>query len=571
MKPLLNFFVFSFVMLMAIGSVISLAYVSAQVDVGQIIGDVDGVSIIIPETPLFNNNTIGVNSSEFANIWITSNGHMDNIPDLYPTFIGSGFNSTINIHDQDLNTTSNNVQFNTTNITTSLAIGNGSDFSHELDVHGHVEFEHVADQDGDHALEIDLDAAGFGDVKAIFIDYDSGAIVLEQDEEVIFLNIDQFEALGGAITGVLIVSTEGVANITGLQVGVGIHPLFQLSGIFGNMDSALNNSVDVRTAFITQGDDVDIFVEDDDTVTIGNDLRFEEMEWIFNRSAGGAGIKPQFWHSTGVNTWSLFAPADGTNGFRDSGVIIWEISDIPDWEVGLNSEFLIRINRTQNNIPVTPIENLVQIAVAEDFFWDKNGDLKVNSINASSWSNVTFPIDQLSDVSASSPSTNDFLKWSGSVWEAFSLFTSQINWTMPHIFENDLTVQGTLSPKSWSTQYNGRTTVSSFFDWGNVVCGTALCYSAPYNGSITEMIVGGEYTASDCTWSYVTRVNNVDEPLLNITQHTSGLTLTIYNTTTLERGVVNFTKGDILQVFSYEVAGTCTATQTAEIGGWWKV
>lgn len=423
--------------IVCMASVILLAqsHVSAQLDI-LIPGD-DGsanvINLVPPVAEPFNNNTGSVNFSEFAEIWITNEGDMDNVPDLYASFIGVGFNDTINIHDQDLNKTSN-VTFDSINVTRSIIIGNGTDFTHELDVHGHVEFEHMADFDGDHGVEIDTDAAGFGDVKALFIDYDTGAIVAEQDEEVIFLNIDQFEALGGAVTGLLIVSTEGLANVTGLQVGVEINPIFQLSGIFENMDSALNNSNNVLTAFTTAGDDIDIFVEDDDTVTIGNDVRFSQMEWILNRSAGGAGIKPQFWHSTGVNTWSLFAPADGTSGLRDSGVIIWELSDIFDWEVGLNSEFLIRINRTQNNIPTTPIESFVQIAVAEEFFWDKDGDLSINSLTVVQDIDIADDTDLAATIPISLEGSVDAttIVWDfdiANTWNANQTYTDSINVT----------------------------------------------------------------------------------------------------------------------------------------------
>lgn len=82
MKPLLNFFVLTFVLIIAIISVISLAYVSAQVNVGQIETDIEGVNIIVPDTPLFNNNTASVNFSAFADIWITNEGDKDNVADI---------------------------------------------------------------------------------------------------------------------------------------------------------------------------------------------------------------------------------------------------------------------------------------------------------------------------------------------------------------------------------------------------------------------------------------------------------------------------------------------------------
>lgn len=259
------------------------------------------------------------------------------------------------------------------------------DPSHNLDVHGHMEVEHTADEDGDHGVEIDIETQAFGDVKALFIDFDTGAIIAEQDESIVFINVDQFAALGGAITGFVMVATEGSATLTGLQVGVQIAPILQLSGIFGNMDSInISNGTNGLAAFTSQTTNITIFDVDDYTVTIGNDVTFQEIEVILEVEAGGGGIKPVFYHSTGVDTWGEFTPSDGTSGFRDTGVIVWEDSDVPDWEVGFGSEFLIRINRTANNIPTAPIELLLQISDTQEYFWDRNGSLFVNEINATS-------------------------------------------------------------------------------------------------------------------------------------------------------------------------------------------
>lgn len=268
-----------------------------------------------------------------------------------------------------------------------------TDTTHELDVHGHVEIEHTADETGDHAVEIDIDAQAFGDVKALFIDYITGTISGEIDEEVIFININQFLATGGDIAGLEIVTTEGGAKVTGLEVGVQINPIEQLSGIFSDMDSALSNGTNALAAFTSTTLNITIFPSNNDIVTIGNSLKFEEIEFILQVVASGAGIKPVFYHSTGVDTWDEFVPADGTNGMRDTGVVIWLDSDIPDWEVGTGSEFLIRINRTQPGLGTEPVELKVQIASAIEYFWDLNGNLFVNRVNATDWGNVTHPPD----------------------------------------------------------------------------------------------------------------------------------------------------------------------------------
>jgi len=221
----------------------------------------------------------------------------------------------------------------------------------------------------------------------LFIDYITGAITANEDEEVIFINIDQSLALGGDIAAYEVVTTEGGASVIGLEVGVQIAPIKQLSGVFGNMDSALNNTSDVLAAFVSETNNTPIFTDDNDFVTIGNTEKFEEIEFLLEVMASGAGIQPTFAFSTGVDAWDEFNPADGTNGMRDNGVMIWLDSDIPTWAVGTDSEFLIMINRTRNTLATTPVERKVQIAAATQYFWDKNGSLLIKEINASG--NVT--------------------------------------------------------------------------------------------------------------------------------------------------------------------------------------
>ena len=254
-------------------------------------------------------------------------------------------------------------------------------------VSGTLDILHTATSVDDHALEIDCDAAGFGDVKAIDVAYDTGAITTGQDEAVILVNIDESSATGGDVTALEVLATEGSANINGMLLGVGVNPIEQLSGVFVDMDSALVNATDRLTEFTTAGSDVQMFVADNDTVTIGSSAKFEEIEFLLAIAASGSGIAPTFDFSTGSGTWTTFTPVDGTNGMRNTGVIAWIDGDIPTWAVGTGAEYLIRITRTRNSLSTPPTESKVQIAAATEYKWDKDGALSVNSVTATG--NVT--------------------------------------------------------------------------------------------------------------------------------------------------------------------------------------
>lgn len=251
-----------------------------------------------------------------------------------------------------------------------------------LRLQGTYDIIHTALAADDHAFEIDVNAAGFGDVKAIDIVYITGAINLGQDEAIILANIDESAALGGDVSGLQVLATEGLANIFGLFAGINVNPIEQLSGSFGDMDSALVNATDRLTEFTTAGNDVQMFVADNDTVTIGNATKFVEIEFLLAIVASGGGIAPVFEFSTGVGTWDVFTPVDGTNGMRNNGVIAWLEGDIPTWAVGTGGEFLIRITRTRNTLATPPTESKVQIAGATEYSWNKDGDLDVRDISA---------------------------------------------------------------------------------------------------------------------------------------------------------------------------------------------
>lgn len=247
---------------------------------------------------------------------------------------------------------------------------------------GHVDIVHTALNNDDHALELDVDAAGFGDVKAVDIVYTTGAIVAGEDEGIVLVSIDESAAAGGDIAAFEVLSTEGLAEVHGLVVGAVVHPVRQLSGAFADMDSALVNAVDRLTEFKTAGSDVQIFVADNDTVTIGDAAKFEELEFLLAVVASGGGIAPTFEFSTGVGTWTAFSPVDGTNGMKNTGIVAWEDSDIPTWATGTGSEYLIRITRTRNSLSTPPTESKVQIAALTEYSWDKDGDVSIRGLTA---------------------------------------------------------------------------------------------------------------------------------------------------------------------------------------------
>ncbi len=253
---------------------------------------------------------------------------------------------------------------------------------HTLEVQGHVGLITAADGDDQHALEIGANAAGNADYKAIDINYVTGALAAGEAEAVILVNIDETGALGGEIFGIEILSTtEGTDTVGALKTGVGVDAIHQETGTFGDIDNILNIAVDVTAALADGGaGNISIFVADNDTITLGDAGQWGELEVILGTGASGGGVAPTFGFSTGGVGFSAFVPVDGTNGFKNTGIINWDPADLSGWVTNATGRFEILITRTRNTLTTTPIVDEIQLSATTEHTWNSAGDLSVNSM-----------------------------------------------------------------------------------------------------------------------------------------------------------------------------------------------
>lgn len=269
----------------------------------------------------------------------------------------------------------------------------------DFNIAGAMHLTHVATATDDHAFEIDVNAAGFGDVKALDIAYETGALAAGSDEAVILVNIDESASTGGDVSAFEVLGTDfGSAGLYGLKTGVNVSPVRQLSGSFGDADTILVKAVDQATALSGGGGgNITIFVADNDTITIGDAAKFEELEFDIDTPASGGGVAPAFEYSTGSGTWASFVPVDGTNGFRNTGVVLWDDADIPAWAVGVGTDFLIRITRTRNSLTTTPILDMIQITAATEYSWSAAGVINIARLTVANGTagapSISFPAD----------------------------------------------------------------------------------------------------------------------------------------------------------------------------------
>ena len=368
-----------------------------------------------------------------------------------------------------LSQNNSNLFWDNTNNRLGVGVNSGFDPRIGITVSGDVDILHTSTETDDHAFELDINAAGFGDVKAIDIVYVSGNIGAGEDEEAILVNVDESDSGPGDIAALEVLATDvGSAKIFGLEVGINVIPIEQLSGTFGNMAKAENDGVNALTEFTTSdsggANNIEIFVGNGDTVLIGNTAKFEEIEFIFETFSNPS-VKPTFEFSTGGTGFSPFTPADGTNGMRNNGVVLWLDSDIPSWATNTGDNYEIRITRTKGgNLATTPKEDLIQIGTATEYVWDKDGDVNINSLT-------------LATVAAESSDVDKFLVDSSGI----------IKYRTGAEVLSDI---GGQASGSYITALTGEVTASGPGSVAATIANDAVTYAKMQNVSATDKVLG---------------------------------------------------------------------------------
>jgi hypothetical protein len=253
----------------------------------------------------------------------------------------------------------------------------------ELDLTGTLDIIHTATGADDHGLEVELDAAGFGDVKAIEIAYETGAISLGEDEAVILTSLNQIAATGGEVYGHEILATEGSATVWGQKAGALVGPILQDAGTFANPSLGTDNTTGTNVPNMVDGSsgtNTLIFEDDGEYIKIGAAAAFTEIEFIISTGAANPGIKPTFEYSTaGIEQWTAFTPVDGTDGFRNTGVVAWDAADLTGHVADdTTGTFDIRITRTHVSAGNVTLD-YAKTAATTVYSWNKDGDISALS------------------------------------------------------------------------------------------------------------------------------------------------------------------------------------------------
>jgi len=219
-------------------------------------------------------------------------------------------------------------------------------------------------------------ANGFSGIHTQHITYQTGAIVDGDEGRIIQISINDREALGGKIDGLLFETTNAGSNVTShaIHIGKGFTSAMQVTGSIselpaygyevtsGTVVDRVNSQGAGNDAFINTTVNVAIFDNNADYILIGANTTFEVLTCVLVTESS-KNVLPTFQYSTGNGTWSTLVVDDATNGFQRSGVIDWEAPG--DWATGnqaqavadISAAYYLKITRTVGGvIPTLPIE-----------------------------------------------------------------------------------------------------------------------------------------------------------------------------------------------------------------------
>lgn len=276
-----------------------------------------------------------------------------------------------------------------------FGVGYGGHISMQAQSMGNVEVDSYNYESGDlftvcldanlddlAAILSEVDAEGFESVAAIIADYNTGALQPSDHAHILLIVVDESEALASDATTELdfieLLTTDANAlEKHAIHVGQGFDSALTVSGgtredpddgyevTAANVPTdRVNGVAPDGTAFLnSSASDLIIFDDDNDYILIGSDATFETIEVILDSGANQP-IRPDYYYSSGVGTWTALTVSDTTNGFTQSGVITFEApagwvktNAVVPAGAAINNAYYVKIVRTRNNLGAPPVED----------------------------------------------------------------------------------------------------------------------------------------------------------------------------------------------------------------------
>ena len=182
---------------------------------------------------------------------------------------------------------------------------------------------------------------------------------------------------------------SGSVEVIAVSTHPGVDVIHQHIGTAGAIDQGWielgGGGFTDSTAAFNGAPNLPIFVNNTDLIYIGMTGSFDHLVIMLDTLAS-KDLRPIFEYSTGAG-FSPFIPVDDTNGFQQEGSIFWNVSGLAGFAArvvnGSASLFFIRITRDRAGALTNPIEETIQTLSATEFEWNKDGDISVRNLAAS--------------------------------------------------------------------------------------------------------------------------------------------------------------------------------------------
>lgn len=280
---------------------------------------------------------------------------------------------------------------------------------------GVLRFEHTPEVPGTRAVNYDIDTNSQNDTHATNTNFVLTGAAPGDYYHVHDVHIDTANSTGGEVGAFTCgISGEGLAEGDCLDVYPGMGVIEHHSGTEKSIEAAFKYYTTFTniTGFLNYtASDTAIFEHDNDYVYLGNSAKFNDIPVNMATFAGNPGVAPVFEYSQGASSWNTVGAADGTNGFRQNGNLVWDVEAISDWATdtvnGVASKYWIRIQRTSNNISPVPVENKWNLVETVKYYWNSTGDVYAHNVQSGTY----FPtFDNISNLDAFTVYTSTYMR-----------------------------------------------------------------------------------------------------------------------------------------------------------------
>ena len=250
-----------------------------------------------------------------------------------------------------------------------VPIGGGSETLNEL----HINFV--------------VPSTAFSEFSAIDIEIDESAMVATSGVHAI-----NVAAVGGS-----------AGEVTALGTFTGVAPVHQHIGTFQSVDQT---TPDAFAGEIPSGgswsdglDGYTLFEANSDEIYIGAVAKFSELEVMLSTPCSKNETLTWEYFNTDTS-WDAFTPIDGTEGFQQSGLVVWMSDNLTGWgntgDPGggdTATGYWIRARRVRAGSATDPIATTIKTLEPVEYEWDALGNVAVKSVAAADDNILMVPLE----------------------------------------------------------------------------------------------------------------------------------------------------------------------------------